>query len=79
MSRRGFRPRARRELSSPPLQVSEEALGARCNAWVRKAFFLSLSSKCVILMSVEESELLRCSNLYSHTSAHMVTAHATTR
>ena len=58
MSRRGFRPRARRELSSPPLQVSEEALGARCNAWVRRAFFSSLSLNYVILMSVEELELL---------------------
>ena len=58
MSRRGFRPRARRELSSPPLQVSEEALGARCNAWVRRAFFPSLSLNYVILMSVEELELL---------------------
>ena len=42
----------------PPLQVSEEALGARCNAWVRRAFFSSLSLNYVILMSVEELELL---------------------
>ena len=42
----------------PPLQVSEEALGARCSAWVRRVSFSSLKLKMVILMSVEELELL---------------------
>ena len=52
-------PAARSKRSEqPPLQVSEEALGARCNAWVRRAFFPSLSLNYVILMSVEELELL---------------------